>query len=217
MGFGVLLMTQLTKDTPVPIVWLWMFIAGLGVGTTFSVPTIVIQNAVPFKELGVATSNLTFFRQIGGTIALAFVGTIFATSFQDNLIPQMSAAGVPQQVLDGFAQASSSGSFDFSSLTGVGDLGAAILAAIPAQFQPLVQPYIGAMVEGVHGAFSLGTAQAFWLGVVGSVLALVAALAIKEIPLRSTNEMPVAAAAPAEAPAKATKPEPVSANTVAGD
>ena len=49
------------------------------------------------------------------------------------------------------------------------------------------------------------------------ILALVAALAIKEIPLRSTNEMPVAAAAPAEAPAKATKPEPVSANTVAGD
>ena len=76
-----------------PIVWLWMFIAGLGVGPTFSVPTIVIQNAVPFRELGVATSNLTFFRQIGGTIALAFVGTIFATSFQDNLVPQMTAAG----------------------------------------------------------------------------------------------------------------------------
>src|SRR4029077_11415824 len=94
---AVLLMTQLTKDTPVPVVWLWMFIAGLGVGTTFSVPTIVIQNAVPFKQLGVATSNLTFFRQIGGTIALAFVGTIFATSFQDNLIPQLTAAGVPQQ------------------------------------------------------------------------------------------------------------------------
>ena len=89
MGFGVLLMTQLTKDTPVPVVWLWMFIAGLGVGTTFSVPTIVIQNAVPFKQLGVATSNLTFFRQIGGTIALAFVGTIFATSFQDHLVPQI--------------------------------------------------------------------------------------------------------------------------------
>ena len=70
MGFAVLLMTQLTKDTPVPVVWLWMFIAGLGVGPTFSVPTIVIQNAVPFRQLGVATSNLTFFRQIGGTIAL---------------------------------------------------------------------------------------------------------------------------------------------------
>ncbi len=188
MGFGVLLMTQLTKDTPVPVVWVWMFIAGLGVGTTFSVPTIVIQNAVPFRELGVATSNLTFFRQIGGTIALAFVGTIFATSFQDNLIPQMSAAGVRNRSSPGFQQASSSGSFDFSSLTGVGDLGAAILKAIPPQFQAAVQPFIGAMVEGVHGAFSLATAQSFWLGVVGALAALVAALAIKEIPLRTTNE-----------------------------
>jgi len=187
----VLLMTQLTKDSPVPIVWVWMFIAGLVVGTTFSVPTIVIQNAVPFRELGVATSNLTFFRQIGGTIALAFVGTIFGTAFQDNLIPQMSATGVPQQVINGFQQASSSGSFDFSSLTGVGDLGKAIMAAIPPQFQAAVQPFIGAMVEGVHGAFSLATAQAFWLGVVGSILAFAAALAIKEIPLRTTNEAAV--------------------------
>ena len=187
MGFAVLLMTQLTKDTPVPVVWMWMFLAGLGVGPTFSVPTIVIQNAVPFRELGVATSNLTFFRQIGGTISLAFVGTIFATSFQDNLIPQMSAAGVPKQVTDGFTQASANGSFDTSSLTGVGDLGAAILKAIPAEFQAAVQPFIGAMVEGIHGAFSLATAQTFWLGVVGAIVAVVAAVAIKEIPLRTTE------------------------------
>jgi hypothetical protein len=217
MGVAVLLMTQLTKDTPVPIVWLWMLIAGLGVGTTFSVPTIVIQNAVPFRQLGVATSNLTFFRQIGGTIALAFVGTIFATSFQDNLIPQMSAAGVPQQALDGFKQASSTGSFDFSSLTGVGDLGTAILAAIPAQFQAAVQPFIGAMVEGVHGAFSLATAQAFWLGVVGSIVAGVAALAIKEIPLRTSNEAPVPTRAVAQAASPSSKPEPISVNSAIRD
>ena len=84
-----------------PVVWLWMFIAGLGVGPTFSVPTIVIQNAVPFRELGVATSNLTFFRQIGGTISLAFVGTIFGTAFKDNLVPQMTAAGVPAPLIAG--------------------------------------------------------------------------------------------------------------------
>ncbi len=216
MGFAVLLMTQLTKDTPVPVVWLWMFIAGIGVGPTFSVPTIVIQNAVPFRQLGVATSNLTFFRQIGGTVSLAFVGTIFATSFEDNLIPQMTAAGVPQQVTDGFTQASNSGAFDTSSLTGVGDLGAAILKAIPPEFQAAVQPYIGAMVEGVHGAFSLATAQTFWLGVAGSVIALIAAVAIKEIPLRTTNEAPVPAAAAAGA-APSGKPEPVSANTAIVD
>jgi EmrB/QacA subfamily drug resistance transporter len=192
MGFAVLLMTQLTKDTPVPIVWLWMFIAGLGVGPTFSVPTIVIQNAVPFRQLGVATSNLTFFRQIGGTIALAFVGTIFGTAFKDNLVPQMSAAGVPPQVVDGFTQASSSGSFDLAKLTGVGDLGQAILSQIPAQFQDAIKPYLGAMVEGIHGAFSLATAQTFWLGVAGSIVAVLAAIAIKEIPLRSTNVASVA-------------------------
>jgi EmrB/QacA subfamily drug resistance transporter len=120
MGFAVFLMTNLTKDTAVPMVWLWMLIAGLGVGPTFSVPTIVIQNAVPFRELGVATSNLTFFRQIGGSIALAFVGTIFATTFQEDLVPQMATAGVPQQVVAGFQQAVASGAVDFNQLTGVG-------------------------------------------------------------------------------------------------
>jgi EmrB/QacA subfamily drug resistance transporter len=185
MGFAVLLMTQLTKDTPVPVVWLWMFIAGLGVGPTFSVPTIVIQNAVPFRELGVATSNLTFFRQIGGTVSLAFVGTIFATSFKDNLVPQMQAAGVPAPVLQGFAQ--SGGSLDLGQLTGVGNLADVLAKALPAQ----AQAAIPAIIEGIHGAFSLATAQTFWLGVVGAIIAAVAAVAIKEIPLRTSNEEPV--------------------------
>src|SRR3954468_17857162 len=139
MGFAVFLMTNLTKDTPVPTVWLWIFIAGVGVGPTFSVPTIVIQNAVPFRQLGVATSNLTFFRQIGGTIALAFVGTIFGTTFKDNLIPQMTAAGVPPAGLAFFGQAASGGGFDFNQLTGVGDLGQIILKNTPTAFQAQVQ------------------------------------------------------------------------------
>ena len=117
------------------------------------------------------------------------------------------------------------GSFDFNSLTGVGDLGAAILKAIPPEFQAAVQPYIGAMVEGVHGAFSLATAQAFWLGVFGSVVAFGASLAIKEIPLRTSNEQPVptqtiaqvAAQSATGAAAQSTKPEPVSARTAVGD
>jgi EmrB/QacA subfamily drug resistance transporter len=203
MAVAVGLMTNLTKDTPVPMVWLWMFIAGLGVGPTFSVPTIVIQNAVPFRELGVATSNLTFFRQIGGTIALAFVGTIFGTTFADQLVPQMAAAGVPQQVIAGFGQASASGSIDLSQLTGVGDMGAAILAAVPAEFQAAITPFIPNMVEGIHGAFSLATAQTFWLGVVGALISAAAALAIKEIPLRTSNEQP----AHGEAPAAAASPQ----------
>jgi hypothetical protein len=187
----MLLMTQLTKDTPLPVVWAWMFLAGLGVGPTFSVFTIVIQNAVPFRQLGVATSNLTFFRQIGGTIALAFVGTIFATTFQEDLVPQMTAAGVPAQIIAGFGQGGAA--FDTNQLTGVGDLGAAILASVPAQFQEVIRPVIPAIVEGIHGAFSLAVGQTFWFGVGGSIVALLAALAIKELPLRASNAAPVAA------------------------
>jgi EmrB/QacA subfamily drug resistance transporter len=190
LGLATLLMTQLTKDTPLPIVWLWMFIAGLGVGPTFSVFTIVIQNSVPFRQMGVATSNLTFFRQIGGSVALAFVGTIFAQGFQDDLIPQMSAAGVPQAIITGFQQASGTGSFDLNQLTGVGDMGAAILASLPAQAVPFVQPYIANIVEGIHGAFSLAVGQTFWLGVFGSIVAVIAALAIKELPLRAASPAP---------------------------
>jgi EmrB/QacA subfamily drug resistance transporter len=185
IGVATLLMTQLTKDTPLLVVWSWMFLAGLGVGPTFSVFTIVIQNAVPFRQLGVATSNLTFFRQIGGSVALAFVGTIFATTFEEDLVPQMTSAGVSPQILAGFGQAG--GGFDTNQLTGVGDIGAAILANVPAQFQDAVRPAIPAIVEGIHGAFSLAVGQTFWLGVLGSIVAVIAAVAIKELPLRASN------------------------------
>jgi EmrB/QacA subfamily drug resistance transporter len=204
IGIATLLMTQLTKDTPLPVVWTWMFLAGLGVGPTFSVFTIVIQNAVPFRQMGVATSNLTFFRQIGGSVALAFVGTIFATTFQEDLIPQMTAAGVPSQILAGFGGGGAA--FDTNQLTGVGDLGAAILASVPAQFQEVIRPVIPAIVEGIHGAFSLAVAQTFWLGVAGSIVATLAALAIKELPLRASN----AAAVPTEA-RRASEPVPTQA------
>ena len=160
MGIAVFLMTGLTKDTPVVVVWFWMFLAGIGVGPTFSVPTIVIQNAVPFRQLGVATSNLTFFRQIGGTIALAFVGTIFGTTFSEQLGPQIVAAGVPAQAVAAFQQGG--GAFDLSQLTGVGDLATTLQWLLPPEAQVLI-PNI---VEGIHGAFSLATAQTFWLGVV---------------------------------------------------
>ena len=112
LGLATALMTQLSKDTPLPIVWFWMFLAGLGVGPTFSVFTIVIQNSVPFRQMGVATSNLTFFRQIGGSVALAFVGTIFATTFQNDFVPQLTQAGVSQGTMAQIEGALKSGLFD---------------------------------------------------------------------------------------------------------
>jgi len=182
MGIATALMTQLRADTPVPIVWLWMFISGIGVGPTFAVFTLIVQNAVPFNMLGVATSNLTFFRQIGGTVALAIVGTLFATSFQEQIAPQMTAAGVPGTVVGGFSQAMSSGAFDFNKLTGTGDLGAQIAAA-----QPALAPFVSQIVAGIHQAFSLGVASTFIIGVVAALFAALAAAAMRELALRQES------------------------------
>ncbi len=109
LAVAMLLMTQLTAETPLLLLAFWMFVAGLGVGPTFSVFTIIVQNAVPFSELGVATSNLTFFRQIGGSVSLAVVGTVFATSFTEQIGPSLTGAGVPPDVLGAFGQAAASG------------------------------------------------------------------------------------------------------------
>jgi EmrB/QacA subfamily drug resistance transporter len=187
MGISTALMTQLTAQTDLAVVWFWMFLAGLGVGPTFSVFTIVVQNAVPFSQLGVATSNLTFFRQIGGSVALAIVGTIFGSTFLEQIGPQLGAAGVPAQVVAGFGQATASGALDFNQLTGVGDLGAAILAATPEAFRAGLQPFIPQIVAGIHEAFSLAVAQTFWIGVAAAVVAGVAAAFMIEHPLRADD------------------------------
>jgi EmrB/QacA subfamily drug resistance transporter len=193
MGVSTLLMTQLRAETPVGIVWVWMFIAGLGVGPTFAVFTLIVQNAVPFNMLGVATSNLTFFRQIGGTVALAIVGTLFASSFQEQLAPQMTASGVPAAVVNGFTQAMHSGALDFNQLTGTGDLGASIAAA-----QPALAPVVPQIVAGIHQAFSLGVASTFIIGVGASILAALAAAAMQELALRRSTTAQAAAAAAGE-------------------
>jgi MFS family permease len=57
MGIGVTLMTQITATMNSQVLWLYMFITGVGIGPTLSVFTIIIQNAVPFQRLGVATST----------------------------------------------------------------------------------------------------------------------------------------------------------------
>ena len=62
-----------------PVLWGWMFVTGLGVGPTFAVFTLIVQNGVPVERLGTATSNLTFFQQVGGTVGLAITGTIFGS------------------------------------------------------------------------------------------------------------------------------------------
>jgi EmrB/QacA subfamily drug resistance transporter len=196
MSIGLLLMTQLRADTEITTLWLWMFITGVGIGPTLSVFTIVVQNAVPFSQLGVATSNLTFFRQIGGSVGLAITGTVFGSRLVEELPVQLTAAGVPAQAVDAFTN-QGTGALDELVSVG-GDLGAQILASVPEAIRPVLEPLIPAIVEGIHQAFSIAVAATFQIGVVTTVLALIAAVAIKDLPLRGPVE---AGSAPDSAPA----------------
>jgi EmrB/QacA subfamily drug resistance transporter len=205
VSLGMLLMTNIRTDTPAPMLWVWQFIAGVGIGPTMAVFTIIIQNAVPWQKLGVATSNMTFFRQVGGTVGLALAGTIFGSAIRTQapvqVANQLQAAGVPAAQIQQFSSQLSLSGNQFSQLTGVGNIGPSILADVPEQFRAMVEPLIPAIVRGIHDAFSLAIADTMWLAVGAAVLATVATLALHEVPLRTTirNESSYPARQPTEA------------------
>ena len=190
MAVGLYLMSNLRADTELPVLWSWMFVTGLGIGPTLGVFTIVVQNAVPVRSLGVATSNLTFFRQIGGSVGLAALGTVFGTRLAEEIPVQIAAAGVPQQMVDQFAAQSSGGGATDLIRVGV-DLGATILAGVPPQLQEAVEPIIPKIVFGIQQAFSLAIDQVFLIGVGSAVAALVVVtLFMRQVPLRSGRTAP---------------------------
>jgi EmrB/QacA subfamily drug resistance transporter len=189
-SFGLLLLTSIQADTSITWLWVGMFVAGLGIGPSMAVFTIIVQSAVAPAMLGAATSTLTFFRQVGGSIGLALSGTIFGSSLVSGLPEQLSSAGVPQPIVDGFAARGPEALG--SETTGVGvDLGAQILAGLPEQARPQVEPFIPAIIDGIHQAFSLAIGNALWLGVAASVVAAVILIvALPEIPLRTWRTPP---------------------------
>ncbi|MCI0584404.1 MAG: MFS transporter [Chloroflexi bacterium] len=197
MTTGITLMTQLRADTAYPALFAWMFVAGLGIGPTLSVFTIIVQNAVPFAKLGVATSNLTFFRQIGGSVGLAIAGTWFGQALTDRLPAQLEPvktsllASLPPEarpmVEAGFGQLAGGGGVDLNSLTGVDQsFGQFVTSQAPEPFRALLQPFIGQFDQAFNNSMSLAISETFWIGVGATVLAFVAALAMRELPLRRT-------------------------------
>ena len=196
MVTGITLMTQLRADTAYPALFAWMFVAGLGIGPTLSVFTIIVQNAVPFAKLGVATSNLTFFRQIGGSVGLAIAGTWFGQALAEQLPGQLEpvkaslVASVPEgarpAVEAGFQQLAG-GNVDLNGLTGVGQsFGTVIASQAPEQFRAFLEPFIPQFDQAFNNSMSLAIAETFWIGVVATAFAFVAAIFMRELPLRRT-------------------------------
>lgn len=177
MAAGLFLMTGLHAGTDEPTLWIWMFVTGVGIGPTLSTFTIIVQSAVPFDRLGVATGNLTFFRQVGGSVGLAVVGTIFAQGLTTHLVPSLTASGVPPEDIGRIAGVVATS----DSATSVGGS----LSQLLAQRLPDLAPIVDQIVAGIHEAFSLAMADTFWFGLATTLIALgVVAVALPEVALR---------------------------------
>ena len=169
MAVGLFLLTNIRPDTPLPLLWLWMLVTGLGIGPAFAVFTLVVQNAVPVRELGrgdLAASPCSS-RSAGPWAWPSPARSSDRSSWRR--CPSSWEAGLPRRFVGrvrGGRQRSAE-----QHLTGVGDLGAAILAQVP----DAVPAAGGAAHPGHRGRhprrFSIATGATFVVGVVTALIA----------------------------------------------
>lgn len=159
-----------------------LIVVGIGLGMTMPVFQVTVQNAVAHKYLGVATSAMQVFRQIGGTIGVAVMGSIMGNLMADkmkslqpenisapsempNMPGEMTSLQNPQVLMDS------------SKLE-------EIRSQLPGQFAEVFDQFISMLKEAL--TYSLSGVFLFGAGIV--VLALILTFFLKEVPLRETND-----------------------------
>jgi len=138
----------------------------------------VVQNSVPINRLGVATSTLTFLRQIGASVGLAVAGTVFSTQFANRLPQTLAAHGVPQQAIPQLLKLS-------ELLQSVGN-GRPVLERI---FTGPAAVLIPKIIAGANEALALAIGDLFWVTFIAGVLGLAFTLLLRDRPLRSAREI----------------------------
>ena len=95
MTLGLYLLSRMGVATSSVLDSLYMLVLGMGIGGVMQVLVIIVQNAVPHSELGVATSGATFFRSIGGSFGTAIFGAIFSNVLVGNLTKHLHGVPLP--------------------------------------------------------------------------------------------------------------------------
>ncbi len=154
--FGLLMLSRLDRDTSTVAASAEMFLLGLGLGMTMQVLVLAVQNAVPYEQLGVATSGATLFRSIGGSLGTAVLGAVFANRLGDIL-----AADLP----GGASEVSAD----------VGSLDPSTLPRLPA---PVREAYLSAFTDALD--------LVFLVAAVVMAVAFLLTWLLEERPLRTT-------------------------------
>jgi hypothetical protein len=116
-------------------------------------------------------------------VGLTLAGTVFATRLVTEIPAQLLAQGVPPDFVKQFAGGGA------SDIVGTGDLGQRILASLPPNLVPVIQPILPNIVRGIYDAVSIAIASTFWVGIVAAVIAAATVLFLHETPMRATFEM----------------------------
>ncbi|MFJ5520781.1 MDR family MFS transporter [Streptomyces griseoluteus] len=160
MIIGLYLMSTMDTDTTRLTSGIYMAVVGAGMGCLMQVTMLVAQNSVEMKDMGVASSSATLFRTLGSSFGVAVMGALFNNRVQDVMTERAGALG--KGITEKSAQ-----------------LDAASLAKLPTAAR---EAYQHAVSAGTHSAFLLGSAIA--------VVVLVAAVFVKEVPLRGGPQKP---------------------------
>jgi EmrB/QacA subfamily drug resistance transporter len=99
MVIGTGFLSTMSADTSYFQIILYMIILGLGIGITMPIANTNIQNAVPPRQIGAATSTVQFFRNIGGTIGSAIFGIIMTTTMNTGF-SKLDLSNLPDKVQD---------------------------------------------------------------------------------------------------------------------
>ncbi len=148
-----------------------MIVMTLGLGVTLPLLQVVVQNAVPFSVVGVATASVQFFRQIGGTLGVAVLTGIMVGRFRDGL--GEAAAGLPA-VLD-----NPSALLNESEVAGLQQRYEATAGAGAPAFEAVLAAARVSLAEAI--------ALVFVVGAVVVACSLVAAIVLPELELESAS------------------------------
>jgi EmrB/QacA subfamily drug resistance transporter len=88
MTLGLYLLTNLGVDTSRLTAALYFVVLGVGMGFLMQITSLIAQNSVPQRDMGVASSSRSFFQQIGGSLGVSLFGVIFFRRFADTMAAQ---------------------------------------------------------------------------------------------------------------------------------
>jgi EmrB/QacA subfamily drug resistance transporter len=181
MGVGLGLLTRMDINTPYSTAIRNTVITGFGLGVTMPVFTIAMQNAVPYRMLGVASSATAFFRSMGGAVGLAILGSVMNNRFAQEFlsqVPDKIKALVPPDHLKALVQ-NPQALITTQAQSPMQGLAGQLGADGPAIVQQLLQ--------ALRQALSLALSEVFLISLIIVGAALLVSFFLKEIPLRKHN------------------------------